>query len=254
VAAHTQARGAAQVPPGDGLSGLSAHSPMGWPRKFGDASYGVDGLLIADDMFRLVHDDRGKPRVHPDVIALGLASALLAELILLRHAWVDGDRVLVNPAPKMPHDRVAQTVLLRLREEPRPLTVRDWLAFLARSSYYEVASRMVEAGHVVPIRRLPLIRNATRYIPVDINEAFWPKARLAMHLEYHDPLDELDTILGGLVVAADLYRSALTCSVGDGVAQLRSAVAAAPPSIQSLILHTEAAIGDAIIDGRRRRG
>jgi hypothetical protein len=227
---------------------------MGWPRKFGDASYGVDGLLIADDMFRLVHDDRGKARVHPDVIALVLASALLAELILLRHAWVDGEWVQATRSSEAPRDRVTQTVLLRLREEPRPLTVRDWLAFLARSSYYEVASRMVDAGHVVPVRRLPLLGNATRYVPVDINEAFWPKARLAMHLDHRDPLDALDTILGGLVVAADLYRSALTCSTGEGVGQLRNAVAAAPPSIRSLILHTEAAVGDAIIDGRRRRG
>ena len=79
-------------------------------------------------------------------------------------------------------------------------------------------------------------------------------AALASPQRYHDPLDELDTILGGLVIAANLYRNALACSGADGVAQLRNAVAAAPGPIQSLIRLTKVAIDDAIVGNCQRRG
>ena len=251
---HAQAPDAARLSPATNRVAGVVSASVAMPRsdgRFGFASHGVDGLLIADDFFRLAHDDSGKPRLHPDVTALGLAAALLAEMILTRHARVADERIVVNHGSAVPHDRVAQTILLYLRGEHEPLKVRDWLAFLARSAYSEVAARLMDAGHVTADRRWP--RATTVYVPVVMNEAAWPAARLSGQLERHEPLDRLDTILGGLIVATDLHRKVLPYAPSDGVAQLRQAVSDAPASIRNLLAHTEAAAGDAIIDGRKRR-
>jgi hypothetical protein len=218
--------------------------------RFGFASQGVDCLLIADDFFRLAHDDSGRPRLHPDVTALALAAALIAEVMLMRHACVDGEWIVLSSGSAIPRDRVVQTVLRHLHGEREPLKVRDWLAFLARSAYSEVAARLLDAGHVMADRRW---LRATVYPPVVMNEAAWPAARLLRQLERHEPLDRLDTILGGLIVATDLHRSVLPYAPSDGVLQLRQAVSIAPASFRDLLGYAEAAVGDAIIDGRRRR-
>ena len=51
-----------------------------------DAGLGGTGL-VADDLWLLGHDDRsGKPQLQPRALGIGLAGALLAELMLA--GWV----------------------------------------------------------------------------------------------------------------------------------------------------------------------
>jgi hypothetical protein len=233
----------------------SPGSAQGSVRQFGRANRSACGWpLIADDLFRLAHDDRGKSRLHPDVTALGLAAALLAELILMGYAGIENARVIPAQTTAVPPEPIAAGVLGHLRDEGDPLKVRDWLAFLARTAHPLVGDRLLDAGHVWPRSRRVWFRTTVLYVPADMNEAAWPQARLATHLERHADLDALDIILGGLVIATGLHSMILTDTPGDVEEQLCDAVSAAPAAIRDVLAHTEAAVGDAVIDGQKRRG
>ena len=202
--------------------------------------------LLADDLFRLAHADDGSPVLHPDVAALGLGAALLGELILTGHVGArDGVVVVRSVVP--PRDALAHTVLDHLTGEPVRHPVRVWLAFLAQIAYGEVALRMLRAGHVREETGFRVLRRPVRrYVPVDINKAAWPWARLSTLLCAGRRLDVFDTLLGGLVLATDLHRKVLTGATSDLTAGLRREVAEAPAAVRDLILHTEAVVGDAV--------
>lgn len=197
-------------------------------------------------MFRLAHGDDGGPVLHSDVAALGLAAALLGELVLTGHVGVRGGMVIVRSVAP-PWDALAHTVLDHLTGEPVRHPVRTWLAFLAQTAYGEVALRMLRAGHLrEETSRRVLRRPAHRYVPVDMNQAAWPWARLSSLLRAGRRLNAFDTVLGGLVLATDLHRKVLTGAASDLTAGLRREVAEATPAVRDLILHTEAAVGDAV--------
>jgi hypothetical protein len=201
--------------------------------------------LVADDMFRLAHRDHdGSPLLHPDVAAVGLAAALLAELVITDRVRINGGRVTVwNPAP--PADPLARTVLEQLWGERVTHPVRTWLTFLARTSYDDVGRRLLRAGHVAVRRRR--WGWAVRYVPVNMNTAAWPWARLSDLLRSGHGLDGFDTVLGGLVLAMDLHRQVLLGDAGELTDRLRATVTAAPAAVRELLCHTEAAAGDAVI-------
>src|SRR2546429_354345 len=93
-----------------------------------DALYEAAVLLGADDLFFVRHDDRtGNPGLHPRAIGLGLAAALLGELMLShRLSITDGHLVVVNDQP--PRDVVVHAVLDHVIAEQQPHAVRTWLA------------------------------------------------------------------------------------------------------------------------------
>ncbi len=67
--------------------------------------------LLADDMFRVIHEDRDGGRLlHPDVAALGLAAALLGELLLAGRVTFRAGQVIVLDL-RPPLDALAHTVL-----------------------------------------------------------------------------------------------------------------------------------------------
>jgi hypothetical protein len=197
-------------------------------------------------MFRLAHRDDGSPLLHPQVAALGLASALLGELVLTGHAGLrDGYVIIVHTTA--PGDALAHTVLDLLLGEPVNHPVRTWLAFLATTAHAEVASRLLRAGHVREQVSRRLFARSVRYVPTEMNDAAWPWARLSTLLRSGRRLDAFDTVLGGLVLATDLHRAVLTGNPAELTAGLRREVAGAPAPVRELLSHTEAAVGDAVI-------
>ncbi len=106
--------------------------------------------LLADDLFRLAHHDRtGRPLLHASVAGLGLAAALLAELVVAEAIVIESDQVcVVSRTP--PPDVLAHTVLGQLAGEVAGHTVRTWLAFLSQTSRERVALRLLRSGHVRP--------------------------------------------------------------------------------------------------------
>ena len=111
-----------------------------------------------EDPFLTAHDDvTGKPRTAGRAIGLGLAGALLAELLLVeRITMQDGLVVVVNRRP--PNDALAHTVLDQLSSERQRHNLRTWLSYLAQTATERVGTRLERAGWVSRVASRRLLR------------------------------------------------------------------------------------------------
>ncbi|MFB9965297.1 GPP34 family phosphoprotein [Sinosporangium siamense] len=210
----------------------------------------LSGSLLANDLYFVLHNDRtGRMRLHPRVTGLGLAGAVLGELMLAGHitAGIAAGEVrlaLVNTHPT--GDPVTQKALDHIIAEPSH-SFRTWLQFLGQSAPADVGSRMIQAGLLHPPARRSWLRAAPPPTPVDPNTAMWPIGRLNLAVERREPLNEQDNVLLGLVSAAGGARVVLWDQDPDYLAH---ATAALPVHLRELVAQTEAAVGDAVISRR----
>lgn len=207
-------------------------------------------MLVASDYFFLALDDRtGRSRLSPKVFGLGLAGALLAELVLAERITIEGDRLrVVNRQP--PADGLSHTILDHLLAESAAHPVRSWLVFLAQRSTEQVADRLWRAGHIRIETTRRLLNKETIYPPTDVNTAYWPTARLSNALGRGGQITWPDRALCGLAVATGL-RSQLIYTGGTPAREyLDHIVAHLTPSLYALVWHLDAAVGDAVLTGR----
>lgn len=149
-------------------------------RHKGERRKGFAAMAWADDVFRLSHHHAtGRPLHSLRVLSLGLAAALLGELVdaHLIDVW---DYVQVMSSGQPPADAVTRTVLGVLAEQREPLLTRDWLAYFADRAHVRVAGRMITGGRVE--RRRTLLLGRAVYHPTDMNTAAGPEALLAYKL------------------------------------------------------------------------
>ncbi|HET9143593.1 GPP34 family phosphoprotein [Actinophytocola sp.] len=220
-----------------------------------DTTNGIAGarvpteLLLADDLFLAAHDDvSGRPRLPGRAAGLGLAAALLGELIMFRKLSLQRGHVVVVDRGPVP-DALAHLVFEEVRREPEPSPVWEWLRYLARDSYDRVAQRMMREGLLATGTR-GLLRGGG-YQPVDLNAAAWPLVRLAQKLTRQESLVLPDTVLAGLVRATGLNRYLRAAALEDVQPYQQQQVAQLPTPLRILVAETESAIGEAVL--RRRR-
>jgi hypothetical protein len=208
--------------------------------------------VLADDYYRLAHHDvTGKPRLHPTAVDLGCAAALLAELIGARHILVDDAAVSVIDR-RPPADALTHVILDQLiAEEGRRHDVRTWLNFLSKEASAQLGRRLLRDGQVrmSPVRKLGR-QTGVLYVPVDINVAAKPWVLLSQQLRRHNPLDYDELALAGLVVATGLESFVLDDAPAATFEFLRHQVGRLWPPMRSLLRHTHAAIGDAVLAHR----
>jgi hypothetical protein len=211
--------------------------------------------VVADDLFLIAHDDRtGRARLHRRGLGLGLAGALLAELVMFGNlVVVDGAITVVDISP--PPDQLAQALLnhLCLNSDHRSLKV--WLAYLGDYARDQVALRLETAGklrveeHRRPFRRQP----AVCFVPLDTNDAAWQSVRVREVLVHQrPPIKPVDVTLAALVHACGLTRQVLWDD-GDfdtGLVGLVALTRQLTPSLINLIGHVEAAVADAVLAPR----
>src|SRR4051812_26204752 len=105
-------------------------------------AYRPAAALAATDFWMLSHHERsGQLLVPGRVVAIGLAAALLAELLAEDRIGFDRQQMVVPVTEFPPRDAVAHQVLDQLHGEDR-LPVQVWLRHLAQSAYEAVAGRM----------------------------------------------------------------------------------------------------------------
>lgn len=188
-------------------------SEQGWP-------------LVADDFWRISHEDRaGARRADARVVGLGLAAALLSELVLAGQVYLtpgsmllteDVKAALNSPAAIGPRerfgaasilpDRIADELLTVILGEHEPLPVEVWLEYLASRAAEKVARRLHDAGHVEMVASRRRLRREVVYRPVDDIAAAWPAARLLIPLRQSAAPSEIDVVLNGLCRSTGLYR------------------------------------------------
>lgn len=206
-------------------------------------------LLLADDLFLSAHDDvSGRPRLPGRAAGLGLAAALLGELIMFRKVSLQRGHVVVVDRGPVP-DALAHLVFEEVRREPEPSPVWDWLSYLARDSYDRVAQRMMREGLLTTGSR-GFLRGGG-YQPVDLNAAAWPLVRLAQKLSRREDMALPDIVLAGLVRATGLNRYLRAAALEDVQGHQQQLVAQLPTPLRILVAEAEGAIGEAVL--RRRR-
>jgi len=125
-------------------------------------------MPLHQQLFLAGHEPAGKLRVHVARMRLGLAAALLAELVVAEHLQVSGDRIWVLADSGASHpDPLAETARVALRQEGSARTVSAWLRATSESIYDRVAGGLVAAGLVLPERR----RREIRYPQTDARSA-----------------------------------------------------------------------------------
>ncbi|MBP2704231.1 GPP34 family phosphoprotein [Microbispora sp. RL4-1S] len=200
---------------------------------------------LANDLYFVMHDDRsGRMRLHPRLTALGLAAAIVGELLLPRRITVvrvagQGRIGLLDTTPT--GDPLTQAALDHMVAEPaHPL--QTWLQFLARTACADVAARMTAAGLLNPPTRW-----VRRHVPVDPNTAILPVARLNLAMQRGEPLGVRNVVLLGLLDVTGVAQFVLW---SRDPRYLTDAVAALPAPLAELIAQTAAAVGSAVISRR----
>lgn len=206
-------------------------------------------MLTADEFYLIAHNDsRGKPKLHPSAAGIGLAAALLGELVLFGQVTVAaGNVTVVDRRP--PADALAHTVLDQLVGESQHQSVRTWLSFLGQSAATSVAERLARAGVLRRQETRRLLRTTVSYVPVDLNAVAWPATRLRALLDRPEPPTVPDALLLGLVSAAGLTREVLWSAGPRAHHRLSVLIPALPPPLKELVAHTEAAVGAAVLRG-----
>ncbi|OLF05552.1 hypothetical protein BU204_37015 [Actinophytocola xanthii] len=209
-------------------------------------------MLLADGFFLLAHDSISwRCRLSPRGLRLGLAAALLGEQLLFQQITLGNGHLRALPAWALP-DPLAQSVGDQLRAEPEVTSVRDWMEFLSRDAYDAVGERLIRQNlaQARVVRRF--LRTATTYVPVNHLHAAALEDRLAVEIGAGPAFREPDMVLlAGLAHATGLTRFILADTPPPIRAQrVDRAVAALPPSLQHLVGHTNAAVGDAVLTPR----
>jgi hypothetical protein len=203
--------------------------------------------LLADEFFLLAHDDvSGKPRLHPRVIGIGLASALICELVLFGRVRIQGSDLIVvdgHPIDDELADRVLTAIAGRRRQP-----VSFWLAALAETAPADVAARLAADGVVNRVSsRWP--GRGDRWVPADMSTAAWPAARLRMLLTHQEAPTIPDVALAGLALSCGLSSYLLWDTAPEVRDHLDRLLSELPP-VRDLLAHTEAAVSDAVMSRR----
>ncbi|GAB3874694.1 hypothetical protein GCM10029964_017120 [Kibdelosporangium lantanae] len=222
-------------------------------------------LRLADDFFLVAHNhdaDTIVPRLHGTGIDLGLAGALLAELVLDRRVEItEGQVVVFDPTP--PGDQLAASLLRDIVMEP-PHTIRVWLEYVSHDARDKVGSRLHVAGWLAQVRQRKWWGGpAVQYRAVNAERALIPEVRL------HDLLARQQVDLGGVRISQNhrLMQDVTLAAIADATgllsallwyhgphrarSQLDELRKALPAPLLELARQTEAAVGDAVL-GRRR--
>jgi hypothetical protein len=204
--------------------------------------------LLADDLYLIGHHEvTGRPLLALRAAGLGLAGALLAELVLVGAVTVEAGTV--RPAgPGQADDQLTAAVAGQIAGETPYRPVADWLAFLARTAPGDVAGRLASAGYLAPARRRPWL--AARWQPTDPDCAFAPIARLKASLHLDQPGDAQSIALAGLAAACGLGpRLALYLPAGTRT-RTDALVSLLPPELRDVITQTQAAVDAAVLAHR----
>jgi len=204
---------------------------------------------LADDLYLLAHHEvTGKPHLQPRAVGLGLAGALLAELMLSGNAYLWPDRIAVTDRSP-PEEGLARSVLGLLVSEPEQHAPRDWLLFLARTAAEDVARRLEQSGYLIRISsRRPW--RGERWVPVDSDCAFAPFLRVKSALDSSRPVTVQNAVLASLAVACGLGRRLALYLPPKAHHRLQEAAQQLHPSLRDLIAQTQAAVDSALLSHR----
>jgi hypothetical protein len=209
-------------------------------------------LPLADDLFLTAHDTvKGKSLLSPATLGLGLAAALLGELILWRRLDL-ADGILTPLDDRPPADPAVTPVLEQILREPQHRQIRDWIAFLATGAATDlVARRLARYGLVHRQEKRGLLGTRVFFVPTDSMTAGWPGSRVRTAVGRGELLDVPDLVLAGLILATGLDQHVFVTLDARERGWLTDQIRRRLPAVlRELVGHAEAAVGDAVMARR----
>jgi Golgi phosphoprotein 3 (GPP34) len=212
----------------------------------------MDGsdLLLADEFFLTAHDAAGGALLSDRVLGLGLASAMLGELVFAGRVTVERGLLGVIDRRPLP-EPLGASVLYQLLSEPGRHHVRAWMSYLARTADDSVGRRLAHHGHVRRVQRQRLLRpTVVTYQPINLALAASPPVRLQQRLTGRAPVPDYDVVLAGLILATGLDQTVLQTLNQTTRRHLIGLIGRLSPALRELLANAEAAVGEAVLSGR----
>jgi hypothetical protein len=214
---------------------------------------GLDARLegtgrLADDLYLMSVDDRtGKGLLAPRAIGMGLAAALLTELVVERRVRVVPEAVLVSDRTPL-RDGVLTDVLGRLTGEAETHEPREWLIYLGLTAADEVAGRLGEAGYLQRAQRK--WGRAQPWIPVSSDAAYMPVNRALRALNPSYRLALYNVALVALAEASGLGPRLQASGPDRCLDQLPAVEAQLGPDLRELIVQLRLAVATVVLSQR----
>jgi hypothetical protein len=196
---------------------------------------------LHEEYFLLAHDDyTGRAHIDADVLAAGLAGALLAGLVIAGCLDARGGYVRALDGTGPPDGVTADAVAaIAARAHPVPW----WVECLAPSVYSRTGEDLVREG---VLTRAPagLFRGGIRYPAVDALVAAGPRVRLRHEADAARPVPPAPAVatLAALALRTGLHKviaDAANRSARDGLAALARAV---PATVRPVVDGVDAAL------------
>lgn len=206
---------------------------------------------LGDDLFRIVHHHvTGRLLIPRRAAGIGLAGALLAELLYARRLTFDEDglRVLDHRPPDEPLARHIlgeifapgwEADLAQAKGHP----TENLLKILAGDAEEMIGRRLQDAGHVHYQRRL---FTDDLWVPTSWSTAEAPNVRLRDALTRGTDLTGPDVCLAGLAWTLGMHRVILAGAPDRAARGLDLLISHAWPPMGHLITRTHATIGKAV--------
>jgi hypothetical protein len=200
-------------------------------------------LPLRDELYLLGHDDDyGKPYLHPQSLAVGMAGAVLIELYALGRTTVEDGRIVVHRREPT-GDLITDNALAAIRAH-RTLSppLKPWLRAAADDLYQRVRANLVTVG---VLRHIPRRIRADLYVPVDTAWGVRVRAQLRYVLCGRDRPDAQCAALCGLIAVLGLEEYLYTDGRrGDLRAQLRYLGDRHHPPVTEIIAAVDTVLGD----------
>jgi hypothetical protein len=194
----------------------------------------------------MAHDEvSGRLLLQPRAAGLGLAGALLAELILDGILDITAGSVAVTGSVPASDALTRQVAGLMLVERDE-FAVRDWLAFLGRTAAGDVAGRLARSGYLAGVRGW----RGQRWVPADPDCAFAPIARIRSALGPAGPPAGHGVALAGLATGCGLGSRLAQYLPAQRHRRLDAAVAQLPAGLREVIAQTRTAVDSALLSHR----
>ncbi|MEU1969422.1 GPP34 family phosphoprotein [Micromonospora sediminicola] len=214
----------------------------------------VPRLPLRDELFLLGHnDDTGQPHLHRQALAVGLAGAVLIELVLAGRVVLDsedrsaGERWVRLYVDRPVGDLIADTALASIRHARTAPPLRTWLREFADDLYERTRAGLVAAGILrhTTHRRLGGLLRAEAYLPTDTRWSVVARARLRYLAAGREQPDNHTAALAGLVavlnLTSNLYLDDDTTAL---TGHLRTIAAQHHRPVRDITTAVDAAVGD----------
>jgi Golgi phosphoprotein 3 (GPP34) len=201
---------------------------------------------LGDDLYLMAHNDRtGRPYLQPRAAGIGLAGALLAELLLAGGISLSSDGTL-SASAATPADQLTGQIQNQILGERELLPAREWLQFLSRTTVNDVARRLAGAGYLTRIPRRPW--RAGLWVPADSDCAFMPLTRARSALDSARMPAIHAAALAGLAAACGLETRLLAYAPPPrGRRSPQEAAALLPIPLRELVAVTQATVDSAVL-------